>query len=66
MRDATAGLFKVLLVRDAARLGRDAGFVQSVLNALGAVGVSVGIVPDPPVLCEECAITEDSGEADDE
>lgn len=66
MRDATKGLFKVLLVRDVARLGPDAGFVQDVLNALGAVGVSVGIVPNPPVLCEECARMEDTGEVDDE
>lgn len=66
MRDATEGLFEVLLVRDVARLGRDASLVQQVLNALGAVGVSVGVVPNPPALCEECARMEDGGEANDE
>ncbi|MGH6978687.1 MAG: recombinase family protein [Brevundimonas sp.] len=65
MKDA-ARLFDVVLVRGLDRFGRNVVLVQHVLDDLGAVGVSVGVVSDPPLLCEDCSlakIEEDSGDA---
>lgn len=55
VRDAVARLFDVVLVRDLDRFGRNPELVQSVLDDLGAVGVMVGVVSDPPALCDDCA-----------
>ena len=66
MKEAAARLFDVVLVRGLDRFGRNVVLVQHVLDDLGAVGVSVGVVSDPPLLCEDCSlakIEEDSGDA---
>lgn len=55
MKDAAAGLFDVVLVRDLDRFGRSPALVQHVLDGLGEVGVIVGVVSDPPPLCDGCA-----------
>lgn len=66
IKDAAGGRFEVVLVRDLSRIGRDPALVQDVLNRLGAAGVSVGVVPDQPVLCDDCASVEMQGCTDDE
>lgn len=66
IEDAAGGRFKVVLVRDLSRIGRHPALVQNVLNMLGAVGVSVGVVPDPPVVCDDCASVEMQRCTDDE
>lgn len=66
LHGAARRAFDVLLVRDLDRLGRDAGFVQQLLNMLGAAGVIVGVVQDPQVLCAECALAQHVEEIGDE
>jgi DNA invertase Pin-like site-specific DNA recombinase len=66
MKDAAPRLFDVVLVRSVDRFGRNLVLVQHVLDDLGAVGVSVGVVSDPPLLCEDCSLPkteEESGDA---
>lgn len=66
MGDAAARLFDVMLVRDLDRFGRNPEPAQSVLDDLGAVGVVVGVVPDPPALCDDCARAESEGQSHDD
>lgn len=55
MKNAAARLFDIVLVRDLDRFGRNPELVQHVLDGLGEVGVIVGVVPDPPALCDDCS-----------
>lgn len=66
MKDAAARLFDVVLVRSVDRFGRNVVLVQHLLDELGAVGVRVGVVSDPPLLCADCSLAKtekDSGDA---
>lgn len=65
MKDAAAGLFEVVLVRDLDRIGRNPELVQHVLDGLGQVGVIVGVVSDPPPLCDDCVAELLAGAKDD-
>lgn len=65
MKDAAAGLFEVVLVRALDRIGRNPELVQHVLDGLGQVGVIVGVVSDPPPLCDDCVAELLAGAKDD-
>jgi DNA invertase Pin-like site-specific DNA recombinase len=66
IKDAAARLFDVVLVRDLDRFGRNRLLAQNVLDDLGAAGVSVGVVSNPPAFCAECvaALSQGSSHAE--